>query len=134
MIDAHRKVSRIQETVSLFIIFSLPSDLFVFPGIHDKHGRAETQGLVLQEAQAMELPVIVSDVGGMKYGMINDITGFVVEEKNIAGFVDKIELLIADKELRKEMGKQGRMVLKLIIYKRSSQKLTTHGFMHSVIR
>ncbi|MAC63391.1 MAG: hypothetical protein CMP12_20380 [Zunongwangia sp.] len=84
------------------------SDLFVFPGIHDKHGRAETQGLVLQEAQAMELPVIVSDVGGMKYGMINDITGFVVEEKNIAGFVDKIELLIADKELRKEMGKQGR--------------------------
>ncbi|SFC74067.1 colanic acid/amylovoran biosynthesis glycosyltransferase [Zunongwangia mangrovi] len=90
------------------ISYMSKSDIFIFPGIYDSNGRAETQGLVLQEAQAMELPVIVSDVGGMKYGMINNITGFVVEEKNIAGFVDKIELLIADKELRKEMGKQGR--------------------------
>ncbi|MEP6926882.1 MAG: glycosyltransferase [Ginsengibacter sp.] len=41
------------------------AEVFILPGIVNE-GRAETQGLVIQEAQAMELPVIVSDAGGMK--------------------------------------------------------------------
>lgn len=84
------------------------SDVFLLPGIYDKSGRAETQGLVIQEAQAMELPVIVSDVGGMKYGLIEGKTGFVVKEKDIMAFADKIELLIKDEALRTEMGRKGR--------------------------
>lgn len=84
------------------------ADVFLLPGIYDKTGRAETQGLVIQEAQAMELPVIVSDVGGMKYGLIDGETGFVVKENDIEGFADKIELLIEDEALRTEMGRKGR--------------------------
>src|SRR5690606_21303860 len=57
------------------------SDIFLFPGICDPDTRrCETQGLVIQEAQAMEVPVVVSDVGGMKYGLIDGVTGFVVKE------------------------------------------------------
>jgi len=82
--------------------------VFLLPGIYDKNGRAETQGLVIQEAQAMELPVIVSDVGGMKYGLIDGKTGFVIKEKDIEAFADKIELLIDDEALRIEMGQKGR--------------------------
>lgn len=83
--------------------------VFLLPGIHDPDtGRVEAQGLVIQEAQAMELPVIVSDVGGMKFGLIDGTTGFVVKEGDIQGFADRIEELMADEALRAEMGRAGR--------------------------
>lgn len=84
------------------------SDTFILPGIVDEVGRAENQGLVIQEAQAMELPVIVSDAGGMKEGMLDGETGFVVKEKDIIGFVSKIERLIDDPDLRFQMAKNAR--------------------------
>jgi len=71
------------------------SDLFLLPGRTEKNTlRAETQGLVIQEAQAMGLPVIVSDAGGMKYGLVDGKTGYVVKEDMLDEFVLKIELLI----------------------------------------
>ncbi|OUR93408.1 hypothetical protein A9Q87_05545 [Flavobacteriales bacterium 34_180_T64] len=80
------------------------SDIFLLPGIYDpNNGTAETQGLVIQEAQAMGLPVVVSDVGGMKYGLIDGETGFVVEANNISAFADSIESLILDYELKTAM-------------------------------
>ena len=84
------------------------ADVLIMPGIYDENDRAETQGLVIQEAQAMELPVIVSDVGGMKYGMVDQKTGFVVKEKDLEGFVEKITCLIEDPQLKLRMGKAGR--------------------------
>lgn len=84
------------------------ADVFLLPGIYDSNGRAESQGLVVQEAQAMELPVVVSDVGGMKYGLKDGETGFVVEAKNIEAFAEKIQILMDDSELRIRMGRKGR--------------------------
>ena len=85
------------------------SHIFLLPGIHEEEtGRAENQGLVIQEAQAMMLPVVVSDAGGMKYGLLDGETGFVVPEKDIDGFVEKLEMLINDEILRDEMGSNGR--------------------------
>ncbi|WP_075352584.1 glycosyltransferase family 4 protein, partial [Algoriphagus marinus] len=85
------------------------SSVFIAPGITDpKTSRAENQGLVVQEAQAMELPVIVSSAGGMKYGLIDGVTGYVVEENDIEGFVEKIIHLFNFPEIIEEMGKRGR--------------------------
>jgi len=84
------------------------SDVFLLPGIVDSNGRAENQGLVIQEAQSMELPVVVSDAGGMKYGIVNNKTGFAVKSKDIDAFVEKIETLITNNVLRDEMGKEAR--------------------------
>ncbi len=85
------------------------ADVFILPGRKDpENGRAETQGLVLQEAQSMELPVVVSDVGGMKYGLIDGETGFVVNEEDVDGFVNVIERLIKHPELKMAMGISGR--------------------------
>lgn len=84
-------------------------DVFILPGRYDENtGRAETQGLVIQEAQAMELPVVVSDAGGMKYGLIDGETGFVVKAGDVDGFVRAIEKLLNDSELKLSMGKKGR--------------------------
>lgn len=85
------------------------ADIFLLPGIHEPGtNRAETQGLVIQEAQSMQLPVVVSDAGGMKDGLLDNITGFVVKEKDVIGFADKLELLIKSPNLRKQMGIAGR--------------------------
>lgn len=92
-----------EEIVNIFDL----SHIFILPGIYD-NGRAETQGLVIQEAQAMKLPVIVTDAGGMKYGLIDDRSGFVVNYKSDDEFVDKILLLINSSNLREKMGIRGR--------------------------
>lgn len=85
------------------------SNLFLFPGIVDKKGRCENQGLVIQEAQSMQLPVLVSDVGGIKDGLMDKVTGFVLPEKDIEAFVSKIAFLIDNKSIAEDMGKKGRV-------------------------
>lgn len=85
------------------------SDVFLFPGIKEPStGKAEAQGLVIQEAQAMNVPVIVSDAGGMKFGLMDGITGYVVPENDLEGFVQKIRDLIINVDRRTELGKNGR--------------------------
>ena len=84
------------------------SSVFLYPGIVDNTGRCENQGLVIQEAQAMQLPVVTSDVGGISEGLIDKKTGFLVEEGNIDAFVSKVLWLIDNPNRRKEMGKAGR--------------------------
>lgn len=85
------------------------TDIFLFPGTYDPAtGRCETQGLVIQEAQAMEIPVVISDVGGMKYGIVDGGTGFVVKDGNIDAYVDILLNLSLNPELREKMGKAGR--------------------------
>lgn len=89
------------------------ADVLILPGRYDaESGRAETQGLVIQEAQAMELPVVVSDVGGMKYGLKANETGFVIQEEKIEEFIAAIEKFISEPELKQRMGKLGRTLVK----------------------
>jgi colanic acid/amylovoran biosynthesis glycosyltransferase len=89
------------------------SDVFLLPGITEKEtGRAEAQGLVVQEAQAMELPVVVSDAGGMKYGLLEGKTGFIAREGDVEQFVEYLLLLRNNESLRNNMGKLGRNFVK----------------------
>lgn len=84
------------------------ADLFLFPGVVDETGRAENQGLVLQEAQALALPVVTSDVGGIPEGILDGESGYVVTSGKTEDYVDRIVSLIEDPERRREMGRMGR--------------------------
>jgi colanic acid/amylovoran biosynthesis glycosyltransferase len=84
------------------------SDVFLYPGIIDNNGRCENQGLVIQEAQAMALPVLISDVGGMTEGIIDGQTGFVVKAHDIEGFAEKLEFLMIHPKEKHAMGQTGR--------------------------
>jgi len=84
------------------------TDIFIMPGITDVDGKAENQGLVIQEAQAMQVPVVVTDAGGMKYGLDIDRTGFVVEENDLDIFAEKVQFLIQNPQQRNEMGVEAR--------------------------
>lgn len=67
----------------------------------------EAFGLVLAEAMLNKLPVIATRVGGMKYIVEDNNTGFLVEKYNIKEIAEKMEILYQNKSLRKQMGGNG---------------------------
>lgn len=97
-----------KQTQEEIISHLLNADVFVLTGIVDSNGVTETQGLVIQEAQSMELPVVVSDSGGMKEGVIENETGFVIRDNDVEQFVEKIIFLKNNPAIREKMGKKGR--------------------------
>jgi colanic acid/amylovoran biosynthesis glycosyltransferase len=84
------------------------SHVLLHTGIHAADGRVENQGLVLQEAQSMEVPVIASDIGGMPEGLRDGETGFLAPQRDVAAIADRIRCLYADPERVVRMGRAGR--------------------------
>lgn len=79
------------------------SDIFVHPSIHP-----EGRSLSVLEAMSCCLPVIVSDIGGLKEIVTENINGILVEKENSLALSLAIEKLANDKELRNKMGSEGR--------------------------
>ena len=59
------------------------------------------------EAQASQLPVISTNVGGVGNVMMDNDTGFIVPKNNARIFADKLLVLIENEALRMDMGKKG---------------------------
>lgn len=70
------------------------ADLFIMPNIKVK-GDREGFGIVAIEAASIGLPVIASNIEGIKDAIINNKNGFLVEEKNIQQFHMKINTLLS---------------------------------------
>tara|TARA_Y100000310_G_scaffold140977_1_gene140389 strand:- start:1652 stop:2719 length:1068 start_codon:yes stop_codon:yes gene_type:complete len=64
--------------------------------------------LSLKEAQLMKKPVVATNVGGVPEMMIDGKTGFLVQRGNHEHLIEKLRLLLEDKELSKKMGNDGR--------------------------
>lgn len=60
------------------------------------------------EAQAMQIPCVVSDSGGLPENVADGVTGFVVPRRNPRAAAEKIILLAKDSDLRFQMGQEGR--------------------------
>lgn len=61
----------------------------------------------LIEASAAGKPIVATNVGGIRDVVNEDINAFIVERDDVAGFSDKLKLLVEDAELRKKMGMEG---------------------------
>ena len=83
------------------------SDVFVLFGTRNSKGEIDTQGVVIQEASSIGLPVIISDAGGMKEGVLQDETGFIVPENDLNALVEKLYYLAMNPEKGREMGEKG---------------------------
>lgn len=79
------------------------SDIFVYPTYND------CLPLVLLEAMRFSLPVISTFEGAIHDVVEDGVTGYLVEQRNHRALAAKIELLLKNKELRKEMGHAGRL-------------------------
>lgn len=60
------------------------------------------------EAQAMKVPVVASDAGGLPENVADGVTGLVVERRNPMALADALESLARDPARRREMGCAGR--------------------------
>ncbi len=69
--------------------------------------------LTLQEAQLMKKPVVATNVGGIPELMKDNETGFLVKKGNADELIEKLSLLINDKEKRKNMGNAGRKFIEV---------------------
>lgn len=78
------------------------ADIFVFPTYFDAFP------LVILEAMQCELPIITTDEGGIPEIVIDGVTGFIIEKKNITQLVEKITFLINEPNIRKNLGFNGR--------------------------
>ena len=79
----------------------LSSDILVLTSDHEG-----TPNVIL-EAMAYGLPVVATKVGGVP-GILNDRCGILVEPKNSEELVAAVSKLTNNKELRVNMGKQGK--------------------------
>ena len=86
---------KVREYLSEIDIYALVSGMDLAP-------------LTLKEAQLMKKPVIATNAGGIPEMMVHEKTGFLVEEGDTKDLLEKISILLNDKELASKMGNAGR--------------------------
>ncbi len=100
------------------------TDIFVLPCIKTAHGDMDGIPVVLMEAMACEVPVISTRISGIPELVDDGESGLLVEENDAAALADALQLLIADKDLRLRLGKNGRQkVLREFDVDRSASRL-----------
>lgn len=80
------------------------SDLFVLPSVSG----AEAFGLVALEAQACGIPVVASELPGVRTVVENGVTGILVPPRDDVALADRIRVLIGEEFRRREMEKAAR--------------------------
>jgi len=99
-------------------VFLANIDIFVMPSNYDSFGVAAI------EAQAMEIPVVATNVGGIPEAIVDGETGILVEPRSPRKLADAIISLIDNPELRAEMGKNGRKyVMKYFLWKKNAKEM-----------
>ncbi|RLE75408.1 MAG: hypothetical protein DRZ80_02840 [Thermoprotei archaeon] len=85
------------------------ADIFVLPSVY-----GESFGIVILEAMSSGLPVIVSNVGGLREIVKNNVDGIILDRNNPIEIYEKIMFLYHNKEFRNMLSYNARKkVLKL---------------------
>mgnify|MGYP001219708846 CR=1 FL=1 len=82
------------------------ADVFCLPS------KREGFGNVIIESSSCEVPVVGSNIFGIKSSLINNFNGLTFEVGNIYDLTDKLNYLLENKDLRKNFGKNGRKFVK----------------------
>jgi glycosyltransferase involved in cell wall biosynthesis len=78
------------------------ADAFLHPSL------TEAFGVAVIEAQAMGLPVVCSDAGGLPENVADGVTGFVVPRRDSGALADRLARLASDPTLREQFGSSAR--------------------------
>jgi glycosyltransferase involved in cell wall biosynthesis len=78
-------------------IFVLPSNWEGFP-------------LTILEAMRAGLPVVASDVGGVREAVIDGVTGYLIPRDDAQALAERLRQLICDRDLRTLLGQRARAV------------------------
>ncbi len=98
------------------------SDVFIMPSFRDEWG------LVLNEAMACGLPVIVSeDIGSAPDLVLEGQNGYLFKPGDVSQLLAKIKLLINDRDLCSKMGEKS-----LEIIAQNSPEICAEGFLETI--
>ncbi len=89
------KRDNIEDLIGICDLLLLPSD-------------NESFGLVALEAMACEVPVVVSNVGGLPEVITDGVEGYLVEPHNIDGMAERALTILSDDDRLRQMGKLAR--------------------------
>jgi len=92
------------------------SDIFVFPSLH------EGFGLVITEAMSSGLPVITTKLTGASELITDEYNGILLNEVDPEELARKINLLIEDEKLRKQIGKNARKTAEKYTWDETAKK------------
>lgn len=84
-------------------LYYAAADVCVVPSYY------EPFGLVALEAMASRTPVVASDVGGLRFTVVPEITGLLVPAKDEEAFGNAIDRILSDPMWRDRMGEVGRL-------------------------
>lgn len=84
------------------------SHIFILPSVTAADGDREGQALVLQEAQAMGLPILSTLHNGIPEGVLDGKSGFLVPERDADALAEKLRYLVTHPEVWANMGRAGR--------------------------
>ena len=85
----------------LLSVLYASADVFLFPSI------SETYGNVVLEAMASGLPCVIADGGGSKDFIEQGTTGFKCRPCDELDYVEKIEVLLSNRELHRQFANEG---------------------------
>jgi D-inositol-3-phosphate glycosyltransferase len=68
----------------------------------------EPFGLVAIEAMASQTPVVASDVGGLQFTVVPEVTGLLVPSKDEVAFAAAIDRILINPDWRDQLGEAGR--------------------------
>lgn len=108
-LDAGKYIQLIGNVTDMKLLqFFQYADIFILPCIIANDGDRDGIPVVLMEAMAMGLPVISTNVSGIPELIENGVSGVLVPPNNKNAIADAIINICLNKDLRIEMGKNGR--------------------------
>lgn len=94
---------------------------FVLPSV----ARSEAFGIVLAEAMACGRPVISTELStGTSFVNLNGETGFVVPPGDVAALAEKIDLLVRNEELQRNLGRKAKLRIEGVFRKEATIEKT----------
>ncbi len=84
------------------------AEIFALPSQTAQNGDCEGLPIVINEASACGVPVVSTWHSGIPEAVLDGETGFLVPEKDDVALAEKLDTLLSDRGLGKQMGQLGR--------------------------
>jgi glycosyltransferase involved in cell wall biosynthesis len=108
------------------------ADLFVLPCLVLKNGDQDGIPNVLFEAMVCGVPIISTEIAGVRELIEHQKNGLLVEQRNSLALADAMELLLASPRLRNDLARQGRQTV-LQGFTRESSACNVYSILSSVL-